>query len=388
MLTLLLFVAALAAPEKCEPGQIVEKVATERSPAVTYACYLPKNYEPSKKWPILYVFDPARRGAFGAELFRDAAETYGWIVVSSNDTDSSADWTPNARAIEAMWADAHHRFAIDEKREYASGMSGGAIMAWALAKKSRTLAGVIGCSGRLATDGDTNDIAFDWFGTAGNTDFNYIPTRKIEAKLAEKRAMYRVEIFEGDHSWPPAAMLRDAVEWMELQAMRRGTRPRDPQWIDHLLARDLDSAAVLEREGKSVEAMRRYEAIARSFAALTGTEAATTHAAELRASDSVKRSLRTEARSEQFESSAVRRMTLAVQQFAGTDDELPATLLQELDLPHLRKVAAGSDNDALAAKRVLFVTRVSLRRLADTLEAAGRPARAASIRQVAQSAMP
>ena len=294
-------------------------------PAITYACYLPKDFDTAKKWPILYVFDPAKRGAFGVELFRDAAETYGWIIVSSNDTDSSADWTPNARAIEAMWADAHHRFAIDEKREYATGMSGGAIMAWALGKKSRTLAGVIGCSGRLASDRDTDGIAFDWFGTAGTVDFNFTGTRMLEAKLAEKKAIYRVEIFDGGHSWPPAEMLRDAVEWMELQAMRRGTRARDQQWIERMLARDLEAAALLESGGRDLDAMRRYEAIVRSFGSLADMQSAAKHASELHARDSVKRALRAEARGADLEASATRRMSLAVQQFAANPEELPAT---------------------------------------------------------------
>ncbi len=380
--------AAIAAPASCEKGTIVERIATDRDPSITYAYYLPKRYETGKKWPILYVFDPVKRGAFGAELFRDAAETYGWIIVSSNDTDSSADWPPNARAIEAMWADVHRRFAIDEKREYAAGMSGGAIMAWALGRKSKTLAGVIGCSGRLASDRDAEAIGFDWYGTAGDADFNYLETRKIETILSSKHAIYRVEIFEGVHSWPPVAMLRDAVEWMELQAMRRGTRPRDQQWIDRLLARELEAAASLERDGRELEAMRRYEAIVRSFGSLADTGPAAKRASELQSSKTVKRALRAEARGEEFESSAMRRMSLAVQRFAGDVEELPATLVQELDLPHLKKVAARSDYDALVAKRVLFVTRVNLRRLADTLESDGRTARAKTVRQIVQDVMP
>ncbi|SRR5581483_1104243 len=388
MLKVLLLIAALTAPDAYERGRIVDRLATQRDPAVTYAYYLPAAYDPAKKWPVLYVFDPAKRGSLGAELFRDAAESYGWIVVSSNDTDSSANWTPNAHAIEAMWADVHRRFAVDERREYAAGMSGGAMMAWMLGKKSGTMAGVMGCSGRLATERDTAGIAFDWFGTAGNADFNYSETRRIEAALAAKNAVYRVEIFEGGHSWPPAGMLRDAVEWMELQAMRRGTRSPDPQWVARMLSNDLAAAAALERDGRDLDAMRRYEAIVRSFGALADTQEAARRAAGLRSRDSVKRALRIEARGAEFEAGALRRMSLAIQQFAGTDDELPATLVQQLDLPHLRKMADGSDYDALVAKRVLFVTRVSLRRLADSLESDGRTARAASVRQVAQDVMP
>jgi poly(3-hydroxybutyrate) depolymerase len=152
VLLFLLFAAMVQEPDSYERGRIVERLATMRDPATTYAYYLPSNYDASKRWPIVFVFDPGKRGPLAAELFRDAAETYGWIVVSSNDTSSSDDWQPNSRAINAMWTDAPRRFSLDTKRVYAAGMSGGAIMAWSLAKVTKSVAGVIGCSGRLAEE--------------------------------------------------------------------------------------------------------------------------------------------------------------------------------------------------------------------------------------------
>jgi hypothetical protein len=44
------------------PGQVIEKVVCEGSPDESYALYLPSNYTPSKRWPIIYAFDPGARG--------------------------------------------------------------------------------------------------------------------------------------------------------------------------------------------------------------------------------------------------------------------------------------------------------------------------------------
>ena len=87
-----------------------------------------------RRWPILYVFDPRRRGQLGAELFREVAERRGFIVASSNDTESDNPNAPNGDAINALWADTHTRLPIDPQRTYATGFSGGARLAFALAQ--------------------------------------------------------------------------------------------------------------------------------------------------------------------------------------------------------------------------------------------------------------
>ena len=366
-------------PESYERGRIVERLPTMIDPSITYSYYLPANYDASKRWPILYVFDPRKRGPLGAELFRDAAEAYGWIVVSSNDTSSNADWQPNSKAINAMWPDAQRRFSVDPKRIYATGMSGGAIMAWSLAKVSKSVAGVIGCSGRLADDHDTDNVTFDWFGTAGVNDFNFSETRLIESKLAALHTTYRVEIFDGGHQWPSSSLLREAVEWMELQAMKRGTRARDGAFIAKMLERDLAVAASLT----DADALRRYDAIVRTFDGLADITAAKTKTDELRASPKVKRALRDENRIDEFEKSAKQRMVRAIHDFIGDDTELGTTLAIDLDLAHLRKQAAGNDYAAAAARRVLAITGIQLRMLASDLEDHGRTARAETVRSIA-----
>jgi predicted esterase len=371
-------------PDSYERGRIVERLATMRDPSITYAYYLPSNYDASKRWPVVFVFDPGKRGPLAAELFRDAAETFGWIVVSSNDTSSSDDWQPNSKAINAMWIDAPRRFSADPKRVYAAGMSGGAIMAWSLARVTKSVAGVIGCSGRLAEEHDADAVTFDWFGTAGLGDFNYNETRLIESKLAAANASYRVEIVEGGHHWPPAATIREAVEWMELQAMRRGTRARDEAFIAGMLERDLAGAAKLH----DLDALRRYDAIVRTFDGLAGVTIAKKKADELRGSPAVKRAISEEKRGDEFEKSAKQRMVKAIHDFIGNDEELGTTLTHDLDLPHLRKQAAGSDYESAVAQRILALTRFQLRMLVADLEQHGRTARAEIVRAVARQSEP
>src|SRR5689334_17974661 len=66
-------------------GQVIESV-TCANPAQSYALYLPSNYDPARKWPILYAFDPGARGKIPVERFKEAAEKFGWIIAGSNNS--------------------------------------------------------------------------------------------------------------------------------------------------------------------------------------------------------------------------------------------------------------------------------------------------------------
>jgi len=65
-------------------GQIVEKVECLDDSSQSYELYLPSNYTPERKWPILYALDPGARGKIPVEHFKEAAEKYGWILAGSN----------------------------------------------------------------------------------------------------------------------------------------------------------------------------------------------------------------------------------------------------------------------------------------------------------------
>ena len=106
-------------------GQIVERVEALSDSSQSYALYLPSNYTPNRKWPVLYAFDPAARGRVPVERFKEAAEKYGWIVLGSNNS-RNGPWNVVVNAWNAMLTDTHQRFAIDDERSYATGFSGGA----------------------------------------------------------------------------------------------------------------------------------------------------------------------------------------------------------------------------------------------------------------------
>ncbi len=114
--------------QEFDTGKLIENVVCLGDSSQSYALYLPSAFDPGKKWPILVLFDPGARGPAAVEAFRDAAESYGWILVGSNNS-TNGPMRESARAAWALWVDALKRLPFDERRVYASGFSGGARVA-------------------------------------------------------------------------------------------------------------------------------------------------------------------------------------------------------------------------------------------------------------------
>src|SRR4051812_25825246 len=228
-------------------GTLVEHVSCPTDPSQTYTLYLPSTYAPTLKWPLLLVFDPGGRAARAAEVFREAAERFGWIVAAS-DNSRNGPWEPTLRAVNAMWPALLGGYAVDERRVYTAGHSGGATVAWMIAQQSRQIAGVIG-SGQPDPGLETGKRgSFAWFGTAGRADFNFIEVKEIDARLAKSHATHRMEIFEGRHEWPPVDLTFRALGWFELLAMRDGRQPRDAARAAEVLEGDMAHARRAEQD--------------------------------------------------------------------------------------------------------------------------------------------
>ena len=85
LLYLILFCAAGVAASEVPPlrvpvGEMVEDIACASDSTQTYTLYLPPGFTNERRWPVLLVFDPRGRSVLAAELFRDAADDYGWII--------------------------------------------------------------------------------------------------------------------------------------------------------------------------------------------------------------------------------------------------------------------------------------------------------------------
>lgn len=319
-------------------AELRENVAARADATQTYTLYLPSGYDPAKKPPVLLIFDPRGRGTSAAEIFRDAAEEYGWVLVSSNQTRSDGDTTPNDRAVHALLPEAR-RYSTG--RLYATGFSGTAMLAWAVGVKTGALTGVIGVGGRLVGEVPPAHFNFAHYGFAGERDFNNREMRQIEELLArEEKVPHRFQSFDGDHRWITPALAREAFGWFEVLADNESVRAK-------VLAEDLAAADA----SRGLEALRRYRAIARTY----GLASVQARLRALESDRQVQRELAEERTWDAFEQQFRRDVAGRVPSLRGAS---VAEVRRAFRVTELQRRATRSGAEAAAARRLLEVVFV------------------------------
>jgi len=365
------FVLLYARPVAAQavPGRLEERVRSATDTSQTFALYLPPGYTTERRWPVLFVLDPRGRALLSLKLFQDHAARLGWVILSSYNTLSDGPPEPNVDAVNAMlaWAQAHP--SLDPTRLYLAGFSGTARAALGFTVALRGhVAGVIAVGGALgfALGGPetafAGDSTFAYFGSAGTRDFNYEEVLAMADRFRATRVPFRFVAFDGPHSWPPPDVCGDALDWLELRAMRGGLRMTDSGWVRERLAAELARAAELERSGHWPEALRLEDAIARDYARWPEARDAAGRAAALRSSSVLAK----------YEAEARRLAERDLHQgielpkiftWARSQREPPAleALAGKLRIAELQRTAAHGDSlEAASARRLLARVFVNL----------------------------
>jgi hypothetical protein len=218
-----------------------------------------------------------------------------------------------------------------------------------MALSNDAIAGVIASSAGYPDSQPRSSVKFAVFGTAGTDDFNYIEMRSLDRKL---KTPHYLAVFSGGHTLPPDDVAIEAIEWMEIQAMKSGRRNRDEALIDRLLEK---RRAAAEAAAAPVETVHRLEALAADFSGLRDVSGAATRAKALSQQPDVKKAL---ARDRDLDAAESRMLADIFELEASLgDDERRATALMSLRsrLSALAKKAAEEEESPARsqARRVL-----------------------------------
>ncbi len=300
-----LFVLLLASARSAElpKGKILEKVASTADATQTYALFIPTSFDPARKWPVVFCFDPGARGLVPVERFKAAAEKYGYIVAGSNNS-RNGPWAANAAAITAMVSDVNRFLPLDSARIYVAGLSGGARVACQVAIGGLAR-GVIACSAAFPGNETPDPVKFPFFGTAGVTDFNYLELRRVDRDLDDRRAAHRVVFHNGGHEWLSAALADEALAWLDLQAMRTGAKPKDAAWIEAQFAARQSAVPATPL----TERLRALRSLAADFKGLADVGPAEKEAAALAASRELRDAAKAERAAERREEALADNLT-------------------------------------------------------------------------------
>ena len=277
-------------------GQVIETVVCEKDPAESYALYLPSNYTTTRRWPLVYFFDPGAHGERPVELYKDIAEKYGFVIAGSNNSRNfSTD--DSARSMNAMWQDTHTRLALDEHRTYTSGLSGGARMAGAMALGCGQcqIVGVIAHgAGYPSSHKAGAEDGLLYFFAIGEPDFNWPEVIGIRREREDQGLRYRVRTFPGGHQWAPAEIMEDAIEWMMLNAIRSGRETPDAAFIDRFFRRMQAEAQEAEKGNDSIAQLMAYRSLVTDFSGLKDVAEYEKKLASLKKSAELKAALKKE----------------------------------------------------------------------------------------------
>jgi poly(3-hydroxybutyrate) depolymerase len=268
-------------------GRVIDRIQCADDSSQSYALYVPSAYASDREWPVIFAFDPGGRGPNPVEHYRAAAEKYGYIVAGSNNS-RNGDWKVSMAAVSAITRDVSARFNLSAKREYVAGMSGGARVALGVALSSPQVAGVFASSAGYPDGRSRSELQFPVFETAGSEDFNRLEMREMDRAL---KSPHRLAIFEGGHVWLPSAVAMQAVEWMEIQAMKSGRKPKDQAEIDAIFAARVAAADTTHGDAASLAAA---SGIAEDFAGLEDVSRFAARAAQLRSAPAVRDELKQE----------------------------------------------------------------------------------------------
>ncbi len=179
-----------------------------------YSLYLPKNYDPATKYPLIIFLDPMARGNLPVEKYRAIADEQQVVLAGSLES-RNFDPAASSNAVTAILDDIVKRVSTDGSRVWLAGFSGGARMASTYALGNGRISGVIACGAGFA-DNDlyTNKITIPFVGIAGYRDMNFEEILGIKELLAERKKENILLLFDGGHQWPPLLQLAIAVEWL------------------------------------------------------------------------------------------------------------------------------------------------------------------------------
>ncbi|MBN2105493.1 hypothetical protein JW835_15750 [bacterium] len=262
-------------------GEVIETVVCRSDSLQSYALYLPSTYTPDILWPVIYAFDPGARGKHPVEKLRTAAEKYGYIAVGSNNS-RNGPWELAFNSLNAISADTDERFSLNPDRIYTTGFSGGSRAASAIAMISGQVAGIIGCGAGFSEKYPPNPVLdFIYFGLVGKGDMNFLEMRSLGVLLDRYEIPNAIRIFEGGHEWPSDTLFLNALEWVEIQAMKKQQIPLNESLISECYNKHFQEAQELEANLRFGEANDIYTSLVQDFGGIRDVAPAQNEAGRL-----------------------------------------------------------------------------------------------------------
>ncbi|WP_076456062.1 alpha/beta hydrolase [Zobellia uliginosa] len=218
---------------KLKKGVVIDSIAVNDTIAETFALYLPKSFELSKPWPVIFVFDMNGRGRQALAMFSEAAEEQGYVLAASNNISDTLSISKNIVTASRMFSTVNAMLPIHKDRVYTGGFDVGGRFSSLVPTFVKGVDGVVACGASIANvEVLTSRNPFHFIGIVGDEDFRYPQMLKVEKILNRLKFPNQLLVFDGGHEWPDGKELSAALKMLTLVAMAKGNVEKDQAFID------------------------------------------------------------------------------------------------------------------------------------------------------------
>ncbi len=200
-------------------GEIIEKLICKDAKNYSYALYLPQQWDSTKSFPSIFLFDAHARGIKICMLFKDLADKYSYILAASNESKNGIAFENSDDMYSNILNDLSTHVKIDRNRIYCSGFSGGGKIACMLAQKHNEIKGIIALSGAVTLQNFENNSKLFMISIAGNKDFNYSDLLMEHNAYTKKGIRNQFIVFNGKHEYPSQNALEEAFIYIQSKAI-------------------------------------------------------------------------------------------------------------------------------------------------------------------------
>lgn len=254
---------------RLKPGEVfdsIQVVETDES----YSIYLPPNYEPKGKWPVLLIFNLQGEGQKQMQELLSIAATEGYLLASSHQVQDSLSITDNVLITDRMIESMKTLFSIHLGRVYTYGRGVNARFANLVPILLKDVEGVLSDGAGLANRQLLNTKnPFHFIGVVRPDDFNYPLLLQDVARL--KKIKFRNQLLveqvvdSSSQARQHRETLRKALRMFTLAAMDYQFAEKDSLYLQRNYTQATQQIGSLFSQGEAQRALQWMEAWKSAF---------------------------------------------------------------------------------------------------------------------------
>jgi hypothetical protein len=246
---------APAVPDSFATGKVIDTVVCKGDATQSYALYIPAKGN-AASLPVVYCFDSHGSGSLPLRKYKTLADTYGFILVGSNNSKNGNDWPLTQSICFTLLDDTKKRLPVNTNRMYTCGFSGGAKVASSVAINDPEIKGVIANGAGLPDGTPAGNFNFSFTAVAGEGDMNMTDLVAMNSELDKTRTRHRIIFFNGKHEWAPEKTMDIAFAGWQLDAMYEKLIPKNDAFINNYIAKSKKTVEGYYKINQLVKAAR------------------------------------------------------------------------------------------------------------------------------------